>query len=103
MSKLITIKIDVTKIDKNRLFKGEKGTYLDADIWLNDEPDKFGNDASVSMAQTKEERTAKSPKIYIGSAKKKFGWENEQPARSKPPAQRYEGRAQDDAGDDIPF
>lgn len=104
MSKLITIKIDVTKIDKNRLFKGEKGTYLDADIWLNDEPDKFGNDASINMSQTKEERTAKAPKIYIGSAKKKFGWEGEQPARPKPaPAQRYEGRAQDDSGDDIPF
>jgi hypothetical protein len=101
MSKLISIKIDVTKIDKNRLFKGEKGTYLDADLWINDTPDKFGNDASVSMSQTKEERTAKKPKIYIGNGKKVLGWEGEQSTRPKPaPAQ---GRTQDDSGDDIPF
>lgn len=102
MSKLISIKIAVFKIDKNRLFKGEKGTYLDADLWINDTPDKFGNDASVSMTQTKEERTSKKPKIYIGNGKKVLGWEGEQPA-PKPAATRYEGRTRDDNGDYIPF
>ena len=102
MSKLISIKIDVTKIDKAHLYKGEKGTYLNADLWINDEPDKFGNDASVSMSQTKEDRTAKKPKIYIGNGKKVLGWEGEAP-KPKPAAPRYAGRQQEDNGDDIPF
>ncbi len=104
MSKLISISIDVTKIDKARLYKGEKGTYLNADLWINDEPDKFGNDGSISMAQSKEEREAKVPKIYIGKGKKVLGWDGEAP-KPKPaaPAQRYAGRQQDDNGDDIPF
>lgn len=102
MSKLISISIDVTKIDKARLYKGEKGTYLNADLWINDEPDKYGNDGSINMVQTKEEREVKVPKIYIGKCKKVLGWEGEAPT-AKPAAPRYAGRQQDDAGDDIPF
>ena len=64
MSKLLQCKIDVTKIDKNLLFKGKKGTYLDMNIWINDKPDKYENDASI------EQRTPKgADKIYIGNGK----------------------------------
>ena len=96
MSRLISVKIDVTKIDKSRLFKGEKGTYLDCDIWLNDDPDQYGNDCSVNMSQTKEEREAKEKKIYIGNGKKVFGWGDSQ-AENKPTSTVTE----DD--EDIPF
>jgi hypothetical protein len=62
--KLITAKIDVLKINKELLFKGEKGTYLDLTIWVNDTPDKFGNDISI------EQRTKKGEdKIYLGNGK----------------------------------
>jgi hypothetical protein len=64
MGKLITAKIDVTKINKELLFKGQKGTYLDLTIWQNDEPDKYGNDFSI------EQRTGKDDKkIYLGNGK----------------------------------
>jgi hypothetical protein len=64
MSKLINAKIDVKKINKDLLFKGEKGTYLDLTIWINDAPDKFGNEVSI------EQRTAKGEaKIYLGNGK----------------------------------
>jgi hypothetical protein len=64
MSKLINAKIDVKKINKDLLFKGEKGTYLDLSIWINDNPDKYGNDISI------EQRTAKGEtKIYLGNGK----------------------------------
>jgi hypothetical protein len=63
-NKLVTAKIDVTKIKKELLFKGEKGTYLDLTIWINAEPDKYGNDISI------EQRTAKGEdKIYLGNGK----------------------------------
>jgi len=64
MGKLITGKIDVTKIVKSLLYEGKKGTYLDLIIWQNDKPDQFGNDFSIQQRTGKDE-----PKIYIGEAK----------------------------------
>jgi hypothetical protein len=62
--KLITASIDVTKIEKNRLITGKKGTYLNLTIWVNDKDDKFGNDVSI------EQRVEKGqPKIYLGNGK----------------------------------
>ena len=64
MNKLITAKIDVTKINKNLLFKGKQGTYLDLTIWINEKPDQYGNDISI------EQRTEKgNKKIYLGNGK----------------------------------
>lgn len=67
--KLITGSIDVTKIDKSKLYKGEKGIYLNVAMWLNDEPDEFGNHMSIQQQQTKEERESKADKIYLGNGK----------------------------------
>ena len=64
MSKLLLGKINLSKIDKSKLFKGEKGIWMDVTIWINDAPDKFGNDMSIEQSVDKGE-----DKIYIGSAK----------------------------------
>lgn len=64
MSKLIFATIDVTKIVKDLLYLGEKGTYLKLSIWQNDEPDKFGNDFSIQQTTGKDE-----PKIFLGNGK----------------------------------
>jgi len=69
MAKMMSAKIDVNKIDKTKLFKGAKGTYLDVTIVLNDEADQFGNTVSIIQSQTKEERDAKSDKNYLGNGK----------------------------------
>jgi hypothetical protein len=64
MSKMITAKIDVKKIVKSLLYEGKKGTYLDLIIWVNDEPDKYGNDVSI------EQKTEKGKeKIYLGNGR----------------------------------
>ncbi len=64
MSKLITAKIDVTKIIKSLLYKGKKGTYLNLTIWQNDKPDEYGNEFSIQQT-TK----AGEPKIFLGEGK----------------------------------
>lgn len=64
MGKLINAKIDVTKINKDLLFKGVKGTYLDLTSWINDKPDQFGNDISIEQRTKKDEN-----KIYLGNGK----------------------------------
>lgn len=58
MSKIgVSLKIDVTKITKERLFKGEKGTYLDATVFINlDEADEFGQHGMIVESVSKEER-----------------------------------------------
>ena len=76
----ISVKIDVTKIDKARLFKGEKGTYLDLTTFVElDEQDQYGNNGFISQSQTKEEREAKAPHTPIlGNVKVFFKGESEQ-------------------------
>lgn len=69
MAQLISISIDVTKIRKERLYKGEKGTYLKLTVSLNDEADQFGNTVSAYEEQTKEERESKASKNFLGNGK----------------------------------
>lgn len=66
MSKLLTGSIDVSKIDKSKLYKSEKTgkTYLNVSIWVNDELDKYGNCASIQQSTGKDET-----KIYLGNLK----------------------------------
>jgi len=67
---IITAKINVTKITKSKLFKGEKGTYLDLVIYVNDKNDprvKFGKNVSILESQKQEERDEGLDKNYIGS------------------------------------
>jgi hypothetical protein len=52
----IKLKIDVTKIDKSKLFQGAKGTYLDAVVFVKDEVDQYGNNGMIVQSVTKEER-----------------------------------------------
>jgi hypothetical protein len=66
---MIKLKIDVTKIDKSRLFVGAKGTYLDLVVYENDRPDEYGNEYSVKQDCTKEDRDAGVKMPYIGNGK----------------------------------
>ena len=66
----INIKIDVTKIDKARLFKGEKGTYLDLTTFIDtSEADQYGNHGFISQATTKEERDQGVKTPILGNSK----------------------------------
>jgi hypothetical protein len=77
MNKLFIGKINLSKIDKERLFKGQKGTYLDIAVWFSEEPDQFGNNLSIQQSTKKDE-----PKIYIGEAKF-YVPKSEQPPQAK--------------------
>jgi hypothetical protein len=63
---MISAKIDVTKIDKSRFFKGEKGTYLD--IILIPTPNSPYSDYMVKQSVSKEERE-RGVEIILGDAK----------------------------------
>lgn len=58
MSKVgVSLKIDVSKIDKQRLFTGQKGTYLDATVFIDlDQLDQYGNSGMITQDVTKQEK-----------------------------------------------
>ena len=112
MAKLLNLSIDVKKITKERMYIGQKGTYLKLTVAINDEEDQFGNTVSAWEEQSQEERQAKEPKTYLGQGKIFWSNDNQQPtpARSQPYGNQGFGQQSDgvnqpvDSGDDsIPF
>jgi len=116
MSTIHPLKIDLLKIPGARKFQakdgswhlaiphpsifiGEKGAYLDCDLTERREIDDYKNTHNIAMAQTKEARQAKAPKVYIGNGKTlTFGTSSAPSA-----APRQAPQAQDDDESDIPF
>lgn len=99
------VKIDVTKIDKARLFKGAKGTYLDLVLVDNkDGTDQYGNDGFVTQSATKEEREQGIKMPILGNWR-----ELGQKPQAKPapkPATKPKATEPDDENpvdDDVPF
>ena len=77
MSQIINISIDLNKIESAKiktvtLKSGKVAKYLDVTIFTKDEADTYGNNASMTLSQTKEERTAKAPVVYLGNGKVVF-------------------------------
>lgn len=106
---MITGKVDVTKIDKSKLFKGAKGTYLD--IVLIETPNSQYGDYMIAQSVTKEERLAGVKGAILGNAKIIGGKtatppapreDSSQPryAAPKPAAPANDGFGDDDS---IPF
>jgi len=83
MSKIISLKIDVSKIDKSRLFQGKKGTYLDAVLFLNDDIDDYGNNGMIVQSVTQEEREAGTKGAILGNSKQ-IGGEKKEVNYSEP-------------------
>jgi len=69
MSTIVNASIDLTKIEKSKIVKGKKGSYLNMTIFINDEVDQYDNNASIIVSQTKEEREAKTPRVYLGNGR----------------------------------
>lgn len=98
---MIKIKLDVTKIDKSRLYKGAKGTYLDLVVYENEQPDNYGNDFSVKQDCTKEDRDNGVKMPYIGNGKR-IG-QKAAPQRTTRNIPRAQPSTQVDDGDEIPW
>lgn len=107
MSKLLTGSICLTDIPKDKIWKSEKTgkQYLNINVWINDDADKFGNNGSIQVNQTKEEREAKDTKVYVGNLK--FVEAKQQTAAANVPVKKSAPAAPvEDAvivDDDLPF
>jgi len=69
MSAIVNFSLDLSKLPKEKMIKGKKGTYINLSLSVSNETTKFGKNASISVAQSKEEREAEQEKLYVGSGK----------------------------------
>ena len=89
---ILRLSIDVSKIDKSKLYQGKKGTYLNCAVLLR-ETDQFGNDGMIVQDVTKEEREKGIKGAILGNGK----W-----AGQRPTGQQIATDLDDD-NDEIPF
>lgn len=51
----VSLKIDVSKIDKAMLFRGQKGVYLDAKVFIDiDQKDQYENNGMITQEVSKD-------------------------------------------------
>jgi hypothetical protein len=98
MSKLLYGSIDFSKLlelakSGNKAFsKADNGKiYLNLNVWINDEKDQFGNDASM---QTSFKEATKEDKIYFGNLKI---------SEQQSPKPLEENNSEIPEADDLPF
>jgi hypothetical protein len=66
----LSLKINVSQIDKARLFSGQKGTYLDATIFVDlDQLDQYGNSGMITQDVTKDEKQQGVKGNILGNGK----------------------------------
>ena len=66
----LRLTINVSKIEKARLFKGERGTYLDATVFVNiDELDQYGNSGMITQDAKMEEKKNGVQGAILGNCK----------------------------------
>ena len=101
----VELKIDVTKIDKSKLFSGNKGTYLDATVFIDlSIEDKFGNSGMITQKVGKDEDRG----AILGNCRIFWREPGEQtedrPERNQPnPTYGKANPVSDDFDDQIPF
>lgn len=96
----LSLKIDVTKIDRERLFKGAKGTYLDAKIFVDlGQGDQYGNHGMITQDWKDQQ---KGEGAILGNGR--IFWRED--SQSQPQQQQQQQAApapSNDFDDDIPF
>ena len=69
MSAIINYSLRVDKLPKEKFIAGKDGAvYVNLTMSVNDET-RYGNNTSVYVSQTQEEREAKKPRTYIANGK----------------------------------
>lgn len=111
---IINAKIDLSKIDKSKIFIAKDKTtgvptgakYYDVDIIINDVPNQYGQDTSISTSLSKEERDSKAKRSYLGNGKTVFKKaDSPQPTAQDVGNQNRDNfsSAADNSTDDLPF
>lgn len=81
------------KQGKLKTYKSDKGKrYININVYIKDEPDQYGNNASISVPLKDEHKIEKEKRLYIGNLKK-----------SEPRTQEASAQSFIDDEEDLPF
>lgn len=108
MSSLIKASIkasELKKIASDKIIKGEKDTYIPITISVDDES-RYGQNVSIYIEQSKEEREQKTPRHYIANGS--VIWTDGKIVKGQREEQGGGGQSQpapsfSDGLDDLPF
>ena len=92
MSKILTLKLDVTKIHKDAIYVGQKGKYITVSVFVNDEKDDYGNYGMIRQNLGKERREAGEKGPILGNVVRIF---NQDSKPRKPLARDMDQQARD--------
>ncbi len=94
----ISIKINVSKLDKSRFFRGNKGTYADLTAFIDlENVSQYGDNGTVTQSVSKEERQAGTKLPILGNVKIFYRDE------AGTPVAREGYQPVDDSEDSVPF
>ena len=105
----VSVKLNLSKTDKARLFKGEKGTYLDATMFIDlDNQGQYGDNGMITQDVSKEEREQGVKGAILGNVKvfyKEGGTQqsHDPSAKQANPQGQPQGNGFDDDLDSLPF
>jgi hypothetical protein len=66
---MISVTINVSKVNKEYLYEGKNGKYLNVVLFPLDAPDQFGNNYKAVQGLTKEQRAAGLKGNILGSGR----------------------------------
>jgi len=90
----VNLKIDVTKIDKTRIFEGKNGKYVDMVCFIDtEEQDQYGNNGRIDQSVKKEEKQQGVKGPILGNAK--VFWKDENTQQVKQEKESFDS--------DVPF
>lgn len=96
MSALINFSLDLSKLPKDKIIDGKKGKYINLTASVNDDS-RFGNNVSVFVGQSKEERENKTAKTYVANGQ--VVWTD----GNIVVAEKEQEAVTADSSDDLPF
>jgi len=101
----ISISIDVTKIDKTRLFHGKKGIYMDLTTFIDTtNPDQYDQHGFISQTVNKEEREQGIKSPILGNCKVFFDTSKDNtPAPEQTPVAEFNDAIPSGDDSDLPF
>jgi hypothetical protein len=116
----IELRIDVTKIEKARIYNGQKGKYLTMTAFVDlDQKDQYDNNGMITHAKMEGEERAPilgNAKVFWTDAQQQQQSHQQQPTHQQPTSQRQppphnqpmgvnqsQQPGMDDGLEDIPF
>lgn len=105
----VEVSIDVTKIEKARLYQGQKGKYLTMTTFIDiDQVDQYGNNGFIAHKKGQEEQTNApilgNVKVFWSDSQQQQN--NQAPRQQQTPRQQTNAAVQQNAAafdDDVPF